>query len=203
MYPMIKLIPPKKNLHFFSCHCQIFFPFLESIQVSVVHYIINEISWKHVCRNLWDLFPPHSIFTLLEKEASVHLSHCLGLSRYFCRLDYGQVPCANLPQLPDHADLPLHLVPHHHHFAHPGCLYLHLLQLLCVCSCLAATHHHCCHYCCHCPHHWSWMEFPGLFCRLSYSFLYLIKVIIIETQIADNLHKNVYFKWLVHITVIH
>lgn len=91
MYPMIRLIPKKSA--FFSCHCQFFFLFIKSIKVGVVHYIINEISKKRGSwRNQWDLFPPHSISSLLEKESHLHQSHCLRLSRYFFGLEYVQVP---------------------------------------------------------------------------------------------------------------
>lgn len=143
---------------------------LQSIQGTVTKYICI------ACRCIW---------------SSMCMQH------HGCSIiEYGQVPCAHLPQLPDHADHPLHPAPHHPHFLHPDCLYLHHPQLLCLCSSLAATDNHCCHYT---QHHWSWTEFPGLFCRLPYSLLRLKstkydKIIIIVTQTTANLHKKVYFK---------
>lgn len=80
---------PWKNLQ--TVHCQIFFPFLERY---CALYHQSDLLRTDVWRNLWDLFPTHSVSNLLEKEASLHQSHCLGFSRYFSGLSMvrGHVP---------------------------------------------------------------------------------------------------------------
>lgn len=86
---------------------------------------------------------------------------------FFFGLEYGNMPCAHLLQLPDNADHPLHPAPHHPYFP-PPCL--RHPQLLCLCYSVAATHHRCCHYT---YHHCSWTEFSRLFSSLLYALLHL------------------------------